>query len=85
MRQIIIFGSLIFLFATKLHAQQLANSSHIAETRAIWNPAFTAVGNDMIFDGFFRMQWLGFKGAPITGFASFQYPLLKYNMSGGAI
>ncbi len=68
-----------------LKAQQLANSSHISETRASWNPAFTAVGNDMIFDGFFRTQWIGFSGAPISGFASFQYPLLDYNMSGGAI
>jgi len=85
MRHLIIFCSLIFLFSVKVNAQQLANSSHFSETRAIWNPAFTAVGNDMIFDGFFRTQWLGFKGAPITGFASFQYPLLKYNMSAGAL
>ncbi len=85
MRQLIIFCSLIFLFFSKVNAQQLANSSHFSETRVAWNPAFTAVGNDMIFDGFFRMQWIGFKGAPITGFASFQYPLLKYNMSGGAL
>lgn len=66
-------------------SQQVANSTHISETRTYWNPAFTAVGNDMIFDGFFRMQWIGFSGAPVSGFASFQYPLLDYNMSGGAL
>lgn len=66
-------------------SQQVANSSFITETRTIWNPAYTAVGNDMIIDGFFRMQWLGFSGAPISGFISAQYPLADYNMSGGAI
>lgn len=90
MKNIILNIKLSFLFfclplVTKVSGQQIANSSHISETRAIWNPAFTATGSDMIFDGFFRMQWLGFAGAPVSGYASLQYPLLDYNMSGGLL
>ncbi len=80
------FSLLLFIVISgRLFAQQLPNSSHIAQSRTAWNPAFTAVGSDMIFDGFFRMQWIGFSGAPVSGFASFQYPFQDYNMSGGAL
>jgi type IX secretion system PorP/SprF family membrane protein len=85
MKNLIILISISFFWVTNLSAQQIPNSSHIPEARVALNPAYTAVGNDMIFDGFYRMQWLGFSGAPISGFASFQYPLLDYNMSGGAL
>lgn len=81
----IITIQILLFIGVYVNGQQIANSSHIAETRVAWNPALTAVGNDMIFDGFFRSQWLGFSGAPLSGFASFQYPLVKYNMSGGAL
>jgi len=74
-----------FIGAIHLNAQQLPNSSHIADTRIMWNPAFTAVGKNIIADAFVRMQWLGFEGAPFSGFASLQYPINKYNMSAGAI
>lgn len=85
MNRIGIIGSFICIVLSSGISQQLANSSHFTESRTAWNPAFTAIGNDMIFDGFFRMQWLGFSGAPVSGFTSFQYPLLNQNMSGGAI
>jgi type IX secretion system PorP/SprF family membrane protein len=38
----------------------------------------------MSFDGFFRQQWLGFNGAPQTGYASIMYPFVDLNMSAGA-
>lgn len=81
--KIFVLGFLAMSF--NLSAQQIPNSSMISETRAAWNPAFTANGNEMIIDGFFRMQWLGFSGAPVSGYASFQYPLADYNMSAGAL
>jgi type IX secretion system PorP/SprF family membrane protein len=68
-----------------LIGQQLPNSSHISQTRTAWNPALTASGTDMITDAFFRMQWIGFAGAPVTGYASLQYPFIDYNMSGGLL
>ena len=67
-----------------IQAQQLPNSSHLGETRSAWNPALTAPAKHMVVDGFFRMQWLGFQGAPLSGFASLQYPFIKQNMSAGA-
>lgn len=65
--------------------QQLSNSSHIDESRVAWNPAYTATGDKIIINGLFRSQWIGFSGAPIAGFASYQQPFTDYNMSAGAI
>lgn len=79
----LVISCLVFLVGIPLQAQQLPNSSHIGETRSLWNPALTAPDNDMIVDAFFRMQWLGFQGAPLSGFASLQYPFIKQNMSVG--
>ncbi|MFZ1703528.1 MAG: PorP/SprF family type IX secretion system membrane protein [Saprospiraceae bacterium] len=76
---------LVLLYANVVTAQQIPNSSHIVETKAFWNPAATATGTDMITDAFFRMQWLGFEGAPFSGMLSFQYPLVNLNMSAGVI
>lgn len=73
------------LYGYGINAQQIANSSHLPDTRIIWNPAFTATGNNIIADAFVRMQWLGFEGAPFSGYSSLQYPINKYNMSAGAI
>jgi type IX secretion system PorP/SprF family membrane protein len=80
-----IFCLLLCGFSHKMIAQQLANSSHFGASRVAWNPAFTATGTELVADAFFRMQWLGFSGAPVTGFTSLQYPLLDYNMSGGVL
>jgi type IX secretion system PorP/SprF family membrane protein len=85
MNKIIFIAAISTLFCCKSIAQQLANSSHIGEVRAAWNPAFTAIGNDVVADGFFRMQWLGFNGAPASGFISYQYPFVKNNISCGAL
>lgn len=75
-----------FVFVGLLsYGQQIPQSSHFQETRYVWNPAFTAHGTDMQLDAFFRMQWIGFNGSPKTGYASFLYPLLDYNMSFGGI
>lgn len=83
MKKQILFFVLFILVSWNVKAQQLPNSSLISETRALWNPAFTAVHNDMIVNGFFRMQWFGFEGAPISGFVDLQYPFVKNNMSAG--
>lgn len=71
------------LIVTTINGQQLANSSHISESRVAWNPAYTATGSEMIIDGFFRMQWLGFNGAPASGFISLQNPFTNQYMSAG--
>lgn len=70
-------------FAT---AQQLPYLSFFDNTGFIWNPAMTAVDYNMRTSIFFRQQWLGFEGAPRTGYVGFEYPWTRQNMSfGGAI
>lgn len=88
MKQLFILVSIpVFLtmFSVSVLSQQIANSSHLPETRVVWNPASTAFDDRAIFDGFFRMQWLGFSGAPVSGFVSGQYPLLRQKMSVGGL
>ena len=64
-------------------AQQLPHLSMFTETRSFWNPAMTAPGNEFMIDAFLRRQWLGFEGAPMTGFIGVQAPFERYNMSAG--
>ncbi|HRX28141.1 MAG TPA: PorP/SprF family type IX secretion system membrane protein [Saprospiraceae bacterium] len=82
-----ILGLILFISFgnTRINAQQIAYSSPLLETHSYWNPATTAYGTKMSTDGFFRGQWLGFDGAPLTGLASFQYPFVDYNMSAGGV
>jgi type IX secretion system PorP/SprF family membrane protein len=79
----IILAIILCVCIYKVNAQQIPNASFIPATRAILNPAYTATGNDFQIDGFFRAQWLGFSGAPVSGFVAAQYPFLKQNMSAG--
>ena len=85
LKYISILNVVLILIINKLGAQQIGNSSHLQETRVAWNPAVTAFDNFGVFDAFFRMQWLGFSGAPVTGFISAQYPILRQNMSVGGV
>jgi len=73
-----------FVFSTGL-TQQLSNSTHLTEARVVLNPAFTSTGTELIINGLFRLQWLGFTGAPFSGITTLQYPIQKYNMSVGGI
>ncbi len=66
-------------------AQQLSNASLMPGAQARINPAYVAHGDVMQFDGFFRLQWVGFTGAPAAGFVSAQVPFKKLNMGTGAI
>ncbi|MFZ1751731.1 MAG: PorP/SprF family type IX secretion system membrane protein [Saprospiraceae bacterium] len=72
----------LYVFGVAI-GQQIPNSTHITETRAYWNPALIAPNNDIVFDALFRMQWIGFNGAPMSGFISYQNPLKKTNTSIG--
>lgn len=84
MKYIIITLALL-LTVGHLSAQQIGYASHITEAQNFWNPAATAAGTEMETSLFARQQWLGFSGAPLTGFASFAYPILDYNMSVGGM
>ncbi len=65
-------------------AQQLPHTSQFNDIRAVWNPAATAFGTEMKANLHLREQWISFNNAPRTGSAFVEYPLLDYNMSGGA-
>ncbi len=55
----------------------------LSEAKSFWNPANTAPGSTMNLDVFVRKQWVGFSGAPTTGFINYQTPFIDYNMSAG--
>ncbi len=70
-------------FTIGMKAQQLPYMSQLGDAKSYWNPAATALGTNMNLDVFVRQQWLGFKGAPTTGFINYQYPFVDYRMSAG--
>ena len=75
---------ILFLSSTIIIGQQLPYASQFNETRAYWNPAATAYGEEMKSTLFLREQWVNFNNSPRTGFVSIEYPFSKHNMSGGA-
>lgn len=78
-----IFLLLCAAFVQIAVAQQLPYISQFSESRSIWNPAATAYDHYIHTDLHMRQQWLGFDGAPTSGYLSAGYPLLDYNMSVG--
>lgn len=84
MKSYIIAIILFLCMISTIYGQQLPYMSQFNTTRALWNPAATAYGTEMQAHALMRQQWLGFSNAPRTGAAIIEYPLLDYNMSGGA-
>lgn len=79
---------LIFIFITtslSVSAQQTPNPSLFNQTKAYWNPAATAYGENLVINTLLRKQWVSFKGTPATGFVDYQYPFVDYNMSVGGM
>lgn len=76
---------LVVGFLQESLGQQMAQSTFMEDAKHYWNPAVTGVDHNMRTNLFFRQQWLGFGGAPRTGFVSFQYPFVDMNMAAGAI
>lgn len=80
----LIYIIILTSFQVIAFGQQLPYASQFNESRAMWNPAATAYNTEIISNLHMRQQWVGFSNAPRTGSASIEYPLLDYNMSGGA-
>lgn len=57
--------------------------SHYQYNNLIINPSYAGKSNDIAFAGFFRNQWVGFKGAPVTGTISVHAPIPKRNIGVG--
>lgn len=48
-----------------------------------FNPAYAGSRGTININGLFRYQWLGFEGAPYTGFFSWHMPIVRQNMGIG--
>ncbi|MFN5910348.1 MAG: type IX secretion system membrane protein PorP/SprF [Bacteroidota bacterium] len=67
---VLIFG----LFST-IQAQQLPQYSQWSNHLMAMNPAHTGIKNCLEFHSLYRMQWVGFEGAPRSGFVTFSTPI----------
>lgn len=82
-RYIIISIFFIIVSGSGLVAQQLPYRSPLGSTDFIYNPGLTAVEDYMEFGAFYRQQWLGFSGAPVTAQAFIQVPAIHRKVSLG--
>jgi type IX secretion system PorP/SprF family membrane protein len=57
--------------------------SHYHYNNLIINPSYAGKTNDISFAGFFRNQWVGFNGAPVTGTFSVHSPIPNKNIGVG--
>lgn len=57
--------------------------SHYTYNNLIINPSYAGKTNDISFATFFRNQWVGFKGAPVTGTFSVHSPIPNKNIGVG--
>ena len=66
----------IFLFCKVLgFSQQLPQYSQWSSHQLSLNPAHAGIKNCLDVHSLYRMQWLGFEGAPKSGFITFSTPL----------
>lgn len=79
------YGFTLILFigcCLGLQAQQPAQYSLYMYNRLNFNPAYAGLDHSLSFTGFYRSQWVGPEGSPVTQHASVHMPL--YLVSGGA-
>lgn len=68
---------LILFIAIPIVAQQSAHYSQYSFNNFGYNPAFAGTQKCIDFRAGSRLQWLGFEGAPVSSFVSFQTRLPK--------
>ena len=68
---------LLLLMAVSLHSQQLPVYSAYFFNKYLVNPAFTGIDNEYRAFGFYRTQWSGLSGRPVTGGATAEASLWK--------
>ena len=85
MKKILAIIILVKLVSFKSFAQQDPDLhfSHYHYNNLIINPSYAGKTNDISFAGFFRNQWVGFKGAPVTGTFSAHSPIPNKNIGLG--
>ncbi len=71
---LILINSFI-LIKTDLNSQQLPQYTQWASHQFLINPAHAGIKNCMDIHSLYRVQWLGFEGAPKSGFLTLSTPL----------
>ncbi len=66
MKKIITLSAFAFLFALQMKAQQIPLYSQMYFMRQLYNPALTAYNGSTNLYGFYREQWTGMPGHPVT-------------------
>jgi type IX secretion system PorP/SprF family membrane protein len=78
-----IFSITLLLYVGILNAQQTPYRSPLGSTDFLYNPALSAAEDFMEFGAFYRHQWMGFEGAPVTAQAFIHVPVMHRRMSAG--
>jgi type IX secretion system PorP/SprF family membrane protein len=73
----IIFIAAIFAITTGVKAQQEAHFTQFMYNQLYFNPAYAGARGMPSFSLIYRNQWIGFKGAPVSGLLSFNAPLFN--------
>ena len=63
----IIFIAAIFAITTGVKAQQEAHFTQFMYNQLYFNPAYAGARGMPSFSLIYRNQWIGFKGAPVSG------------------
>ncbi len=71
--------------ATLSHGQQDAVNSQFIMNKMFINPGYTGYKEQAMLTAMHRMQWVGFKGAPMTQTLTFDTPLKKNTLAVGGI
>lgn len=80
---VLMAGIIIFLLPFSAHGQQDALVSRYLFNGMQLNPAYAGSHNYSTYGAFFRKQWVGFDGAPVTSFAWADIPLPEQQMGLG--
>jgi type IX secretion system PorP/SprF family membrane protein len=73
---IIIFISLLLL-SLRIVAQNTLDFRQFSFNPYLYNPAYAGLKNQTEFDLAYRIQWVGFEGAPTTSAFTIQHPISK--------
>lgn len=75
MKRKLVYTLVFLFFAISTIAQQVPQYTHYIFNYFAINPAFAGSGDCLDVRLGYRMQWVGFEGAPRTAFANFHAPL----------
>lgn len=75
MKRCLTYGLFLFLFARISFAQQIPQYSQWSQHLLAMNPAHAGIKNCLDIHSLYRIQWVGFEGAPSSGFLTLSTPI----------